>query len=174
MDGLVLDPAAYNASGVTIEESYTAKDDQFDQMPDVGNRKVMRALRCSSCNQLTTEIYTQLVELTEKKKKAGRRPKSYEIAEVTEVICPTLRDEYGLVLKNKKPTNIFSKDKALTRMTGAWVNSFIDTRCGEMLDAWEDQIIEEYESVTSVDDMKRLVCIKWEKTCKEEEIIDEL
>jgi hypothetical protein len=150
--------------------TYTAKDEQLEQLPDYGDPKVNKALRCSSCNALAKEVYEKLVDLG---KRRNGRPRQYEVAEVLEDICPTLRDEYGLLLKNNKPTTVFSRNKAITRMQGSWINSFIDTRCGELLSSHEEQMIEWYSKVKDLEEFRELVCIKWEKTCQATEIHDE-
>jgi hypothetical protein len=150
--------------------TYDAKDEQLEQLPDYGDPKVMKALRCSSCNALIKEVYVRLMALN--KRKDGKY-RMYEIVDVLEDTCPTLRDEYGLLLKNNKPTTVFSRNKAITRMSGSWINSFIDTRCGELLSTYEEDLIKHYKLVKDLEELRELVCVKWEKTCAINEIHDE-
>ena len=152
--------------------SYEAKEDQLEQLPDIENPVVMRELACSSCRALTQELYLQMMEVH--KKKDGR-PRTSDLIDVVEGICPYLADEYGLLLKNNKPTTIFSKNKAITRMQGNWINNFILNRCSEIFSLHEDDILKQYAKVKDLEAFQSLVCIDWQKKCKKVELTrDEL
>mmetsp|Transcript_6882 Transcript_6882/g.15247 ORF Transcript_6882/g.15247 Transcript_6882/m.15247 type:complete len:101 (-) Transcript_6882:145-447(-) len=71
------------------------------------------SLRCGSCKVVLTEMQLALAAL--KAKRPTIPPKEFEILEVLEETCDKQVSEYGLQLRSNKPTELFSKDKAITR-----------------------------------------------------------
>ena len=143
--------------------TYNARPEQIDGLPDHGDPAIRAQLQCSACKALTAQVYDDLTKLYELR---HGRPKTYEVVEVTENMCARLRDEYGLLMRNNMATTEFSRDQAITRMKGAWINSFIEGRCGEILSHFEEAIVENFSKMRGrVKDLQKLVCYKLDRHC---------
>jgi hypothetical protein len=143
--------------------TYIAKDEQLEGLPDYGNPVVKAKLDCSACKALVEKLHTDLNDLY---KRRDDRPKAFEVVEVTEHLCSRVRDEYGLLMRNNQATTDFSRDERITRMKGAWINSFVEGRCGYLLSHFEEPIIENFGHMRHrVEDLQKLVCYKLDKRC---------
>jgi hypothetical protein len=143
--------------------TYQAREEQLDGLPDHGDPAVRVQLECSACKALVSQLYDDLSKLYDLR---HSRPKHYEVVEVTEHMCARVRDSYGLLMRNNMATNEFSRDEAITRMKGSWINSFIEGRCGEILSHYEEPIIENFPRLRNkLKDFQKLVCYKLDKKC---------
>lgn len=142
--------------------TYTAKDEQLAHLPDHTDPHINHQLRCSACKNLADHIFERLSKLH---KLRHGKPRSYEVVEALENICGELRDQYGLLLRNNMPTNEFSRDESITRMKGAWINTFIEGRCGDILSHYEESIMEHFGGYSKAEQLQQLICYRLERSC---------
>lgn len=151
----------------TNRPTYTAREEQLEQLPEYTNPAIRNKLKCSACKCLTKELYAQLHPLYEKR---HGHPKLGEVAEILDGFCRTVRNEYGLLMKNNLPTTDFSRNSAITRLQGAWINNFIEGECGELLSEHEERILDEFPNFRSASDVQTKVCSDWYSICSEGEV----
>eukprot|EP01062_Namystynia_karyoxenos_P027148 TRINITY_DN20922_c0_g1_i1.p1 TRINITY_DN20922_c0_g1~~TRINITY_DN20922_c0_g1_i1.p1 ORF type:complete len:215 (+),score=69.73 TRINITY_DN20922_c0_g1_i1:74-646(+) len=144
-----------------------ATDEQMDGIPDYGDKQVSKRLRCSACKCLAKELFDELRRVH---KLRHGKPRSWEVEEVLEGICATLRNDYGLLRRNNKPTEEFSRNSAISRLTGNWINSYIESRCGELVSSYEDDIVQSYTNGELID-FQRLICSQRDGSCTEEHLL---
>jgi hypothetical protein len=149
--------------GSRADDSYDAKEDQIDGLPDYMNPAVAKQLKCSACKVLMDELYDRLKAIHN-----DRKPKMYEVVDVVEGVCADVRDNYGLLMRSNQATNEFSRNKAITRMKGAWINTYLEGRCGELMSHHEESIVEEFPRVQAVEQLMQLVCWRLEQSCAHE------
>ena len=141
-------------------------DEQMEEIPHPTDKAAKRALHCNSCHVLARETFLKLSALT---KLRHGKPKHYELVDAVDALCREIGQAYGLLLKNNKPTMEFSKDARITRYTGSWITTFLERRCGEIMEAFDDELL--VEATRAVDEVqfRRTVCTVWEKSCAEDE-----
>eukprot|EP01012_Entosiphon_sulcatum_P040443 TRINITY_DN54097_c0_g1_i1.p1 TRINITY_DN54097_c0_g1~~TRINITY_DN54097_c0_g1_i1.p1 ORF type:complete len:173 (+),score=40.57 TRINITY_DN54097_c0_g1_i1:22-540(+) len=156
---------------LSASSAHDPSQEQLDLLPDFGNPKVARKLKCSACKMIFNEVYDAFRGLYQYRKS----PKEYEKLEVIENLCRNVKAEFGLLMRNNKPTNDFSKNKKISRLTGNWINSFIETRCGEIISQFEDELIEEFGSICAGDPaaLHREYCTGKYADCSEKQLLKE-
>eukprot|EP01060_Flectonema_neradi_P030079 TRINITY_DN429_c5_g2_i1.p1 TRINITY_DN429_c5_g2~~TRINITY_DN429_c5_g2_i1.p1 ORF type:complete len:170 (+),score=35.24 TRINITY_DN429_c5_g2_i1:83-592(+) len=147
------------------KEGTEATEEQTEGLPDFGDKKVNKRLRCSACKCVVAEVKGALDAVS---KLRHGKPKAYELEDKLDNLCRVMRDNYGLLRKNNKPTEIFSKNSAISRLQGNWINSYLETRCGEILSEYEDELLSSYSE--SLIDLTDLICRQGDSTCTEEQI----
>lgn len=151
--------------------TYAAREEQVEGLPDYNDPHVRTRLGCSACKALVEKVYEDLTKLYDLR---HGRPRHFEVVEVTEHMCQRLRDEYGLLMRNNHATTDFSRDASITRMQGAWINTFIEGRCGEILSHFEEPIIHHFPKLRGqLGELQKLVCYKLDKKCKAAEYTHE-
>ena len=93
-------------------------EEQHEKLPDFGNPKIAKRLRCSACRGSAVEYHDALRELRAFRKKA--KIKDFEYTEALDPVCEKRASQYGLQLRSNFPTEKFSKDKAISRAQGNW------------------------------------------------------
>ena len=119
-----------------------ASEEQVAQLPDYADPEVAKKLKCSACKCLTTEVYNRLTILSELR---HGKPKTFEVIEVLEKMCKMIKSDYGLLMKNNKPTTDFSRNPAISRLSDGWINTFLENRCNEMLSDHDEDIVSSYQ-----------------------------
>ena len=147
------------------KEGTEATDEQTDGLPDFGDKAVNKRLRCSACKCVVSEVKTALETVS---KLRHGKPKAYELEDKIDGLCRVMRDNYGLLRKNNKPTEIFSKNKAISRLQGNWINSYLETRCGEVLSDFEEEFLAQYSK--PVVELTDLICRQGDSTCTKEQV----
>jgi hypothetical protein len=143
--------------------TYVAREEQVEGLPDYSDPATKAKLDCSACKALVEKVHEDLSKLYDLR---HSRPRHFEVVEVTEHMCARIRDEYGLLMRNNQATTDFSRDAAITRMRGAWINTFVEGRCGYILSHYEEAIIENFPKMRQrPQDLQRLVCYKLDKRC---------
>ena len=163
---LLIAPASARPRSAERRPTYEADEEMIEGLPDYTDPVIGRKMKCSACKALVSEVYEKLIRIY---KFRHGQPKSYELIEEMEGMCRTLKDEYGLLKRNNKATTEFSRNEAITRLKGAWINTFIEGRCGEILTTHEDAIAEHYAKVRNVGELQQMVCVKWDRSCTREE-----
>eukprot|EP01065_Artemidia_motanka_P036155 TRINITY_DN44061_c0_g1_i1.p1 TRINITY_DN44061_c0_g1~~TRINITY_DN44061_c0_g1_i1.p1 ORF type:complete len:213 (+),score=77.80 TRINITY_DN44061_c0_g1_i1:71-640(+) len=148
----------------------TATEEQTDGLPDYGDPAVSKRLRCSACRCLTKEVHSELRRVD---KLRHGKPRPWEIEEVLEKICSRLRNDYGLLRRNNRPTEEFSKNTAISRLTGNWINAYIESRCGELMGNYEDEITDTYKEGELID-FQRRICGELDGSCTEAHLKKEM
>eukprot|EP01059_Diplonema_ambulator_P021778 TRINITY_DN3623_c0_g1_i1.p1 TRINITY_DN3623_c0_g1~~TRINITY_DN3623_c0_g1_i1.p1 ORF type:complete len:190 (+),score=38.09 TRINITY_DN3623_c0_g1_i1:40-570(+) len=150
------------------DEGTAASDEQMEGMPDYGNPEDARKLKCSACKNVVLEVKEALDKL-----EALRHGvvKSYEIEDVLDSLCSKISVTYGILRKSNRPTTIFSRNKLISRLTGNWINSYIETRCGEILTDYEDDLITNYR--IPLQELQDKICRKGVQYCASTEEVQE-
>ena len=148
---------------------YGASEEIHAEMPDHTLPKNKKALECSSCKVLTEEVWTRLHALS---KKMNGRPRHSQQVDLIEDMCVDVKREYGLLMRNNKPTLEFSRDEALTRLRGSWINIYLEGRCGKILAQHEEQILERYKKVRDLAEFQAAICQKIDRSCLQEKFIE--
>eukprot|EP00759_Apiculatamorpha_spiralis_P012887 PhF_6_TR19739/c0_g1_i1/m.28805 len=141
--------------------THQADDAQVEQLPNYEDPIVQKKLACSACKSLTLEFQNKLLIL---RKLRHGKPKYYEVAAEIEGVCKSVKDQYGLLMKNNKPTMDFSKNPAISRLRGNWIDTFLENRCNELLDQHEEELLKSYHS-TTVEEFRSLICRESAKLC---------
>ena len=74
-------------------------------------------------------------------------------------------------MRNNKPTLEFSRDDAVSRVKGSWVNLYLEGRCGKILAQHEEQILERYKKVNDLPEFQAGICQKIDRSCLEEKFV---
>jgi len=148
--------------------SHPAPQEQVDQLPDFSNPEIAKKLKCSACKCLTREIHDRLSALD---KLRHGTPKHFEVAEKIEALCKIVNDEYGLLMRNNKPTLDFSRNAAISRLRGNWINTFLVNRCNEIVDEHENDIVKNYKK--NYEDFKLLICRELSGFCSKHQLTKE-
>jgi hypothetical protein len=123
-------------------------------------------IKCNSCKALSQEIFERLEALF---KLRHDKPKHYETVEVFERMCVDVRKEYGLLMRDNKPTWEFSRRTDVARMQGDWIGPYFEGRCGQLLAAHEEQIVEKFRHHRDLTVMQNFLCKKMDHSCKDVE-----
>ncbi len=94
--------------------------------------------------------------------------------ELIEHMCEEVKHEYGLVMRRNKPTLEFSRDESISRLKGAWINLYIEGRCGKILAQHEEQILEKYRQVRNLGEFQEWICKRLDKSCHSEVFVEKL
>ena len=78
-------------------------------------------------------------------------------------MCKMIKSDYGLLMKNNKPTMDFSRNSAITRLRGNWINTFLENRCNELLSEHEEDITESYQGGLAA--FQTVICREKSKVC---------
>eukprot|EP01064_Diplonema_japonicum_P009075 TRINITY_DN1653_c11_g1_i1.p1 TRINITY_DN1653_c11_g1~~TRINITY_DN1653_c11_g1_i1.p1 ORF type:complete len:208 (+),score=54.70 TRINITY_DN1653_c11_g1_i1:66-626(+) len=147
------------------DEGTAATEEQMEGMPDFGDKEVAGKLKCSACKNVVAEVKMALDALTELR---HGKPKSFEVHDALDDMCRKISLNYGILRKNNKPTTTFSRNTAISRLTGNWINSYIETRCGEVLtDHDEDLALNYRRTLPELQDMICRVGTNWCKTVEQ-------
>lgn len=155
-------------------KGYRPSDDEVAKIPDLTDPLKSKALRCSSCRAVAREIHERVAAAY---KLRHGKPTTFEIADALDPMCRGMATQYGLLMKNNEPTTEFSRNKAITRFQGSWINTFVERRCGEIVDALDDDLIPlAKKHVESLGAFREAVCKEYEGSCKsrDEAVIEDL
>jgi hypothetical protein len=146
---------------------------ELSQIPDLTNPSQAKELKCSSCRSVAREVFDSISSVS---KLRHGHPKHYELVDAVDKLCVDIGRSYGLLLKNNKPTTEFSKNAQITRYQGAWINTYLERRCGEILEHYDDDLLREALRHDRVDRFREVLCTSWEKSChtKEDAIREDL
>jgi hypothetical protein len=134
-----------------------------EDIPDVNDPKIRPVLTCSACRAFAKEFYSAVQRVHTLRHGA---PKSFELLDAVDRICKTIGEKWGLLLKNNKPTHEFSDNEAITRYKGSWIAHFLEDRCGQIMDTYDEELFRAAAAAPSLKDFKRKLCKEWEKNCK--------
>jgi len=148
------------------ETHHYAPAEVIEGLPDHTNPVDSAALKCSSCKVLTTEVWERLHALA---KKRNGRPVHHEQVDVIEDMCKAVKNQYGLLMRNNKPTTEFSKDPRYSTVKGQWIVPYLEGRCGKILASHEEQILEKYRHVRTLNDFLKIICQRLDRSCQGED-----
>ena len=117
---------------------------------------------------ITKEIWHRLIKLH----KRFKQPKEYYVIEALENTCTQIRNDFGLLMRNNKPTQEFSSNKKISRMTGNWINSYIETHCGNIFSEYEEEIVEDFHEWIAMGEREAqgLMCLDKYARCQVDEL----
>lgn len=138
------------------------RDHTLDHLPDITDHGVMRVLRCSSCTELSKQLYGELLQLYRQKD-----PTHAELIAVIDNMCQHHVNMYGLVLDpvNESATTTFSMDTSVERLQGIWINTFMKERCAHLMVNHEEDILSKHPEADSLAHFQKMVCVDWDKSC---------
>ena len=145
-------------------------DDLVDQIPDPTKAANKKKYKCSSCKALAKEAFTALDKLRRLRKGVE---KYAEKVEALETLCASIGKNYGLLMRNNAPTHDFSNNAAISRLQGSWVNTYLESRCGELMEKYDEDLIREFNNVQSAVEAQTLICSTWEKSCSAKQALIE-
>lgn len=154
----------------TVAALERPSDEQLSQVPDLTNPANAKELKCNSCRALAREVFEVLTPLIRLR---HGHPKHYELVDAVDNLCASIGKNYGLLLKNNKPTTEFSKNAAITRYTGSWINTYLERRCGELMEHYDEDLLREVLRTERLEHYRDVVCSKWEKSCTSTESVRE-
>eukprot|EP00992_Anisonema_acinus_P010003 TRINITY_DN6232_c0_g1_i1.p2 TRINITY_DN6232_c0_g1~~TRINITY_DN6232_c0_g1_i1.p2 ORF type:complete len:183 (+),score=73.03 TRINITY_DN6232_c0_g1_i1:45-551(+) len=132
-------PWAWGAAVWALILLARAGEEDPPPLPDWQEPRTFRTLRCSACKMATFEMRESLLRLKWRLDDMGRtRPREDEIIDHLQDVCATMRRDYGLVVKKGKPRPYFTRN--YERVSGEWVDGFLEDRCNEIINAYEDEI----------------------------------
>jgi hypothetical protein len=142
----------------------------LEQVPDPTNPGTKKKLACSSCRAVAKEAFGAMDRLRKLRKGVE---KYSEKVEALETVCTTIGKTYGLLMRDNKPTFDFSSNSAISRLQGSWVNTYIESRCGDLMEKYDEDFIKGFGKVSTVIEAQALLCKEWERTCSVEEAAKE-
>jgi hypothetical protein len=151
--------------------TYRPDEKELSKIPDL--TKNDKPLKCSSCRAVAREVHERLWRVS---KLRHGHPKHVELVDVLDPVCAQMGASYGLLLKNNEPTTEFSRNEKISRYQGAWINTYLERRCGEIMDHYDDDLIREALRHESLDAFRDRLCTKLEKTCqtRAEAVVEDL
>lgn len=155
-----------NGKETEVEEvtSYTAPDPVQATLPEYTLPKNKKRLRCNACKAIAEEIHQGLNALAEKN---NNRPRRDQQSKFLEKVSLTMRNEYGLLMKNNVATFEFSKDEDISRIKGNWINVMLEEQCGSLVVDYEDEILAQYQKDREdFPSFQKFICRKLVKTCE--------
>ena len=132
--------SALAACAVAVTHT-VASDTQLEGLADLGTSADRKRLECSVCKCVVRDLQAELKALH--KLRRGK-PKYYEVEDVLDGVCRRLVERFGILRRNNKPANVFTSNKKISMMQGAWINAFFESRCGDLMDVIEDRMREDY------------------------------
>lgn len=155
----------------TKRPTYRPSEDEVNKIPDV--TKNDKELKCNSCRAIAREIHERLWRVSRLR---HGHPKHYELVDVLDPVCSEMGTSYGLLLKNNEPTTEFSRNEKISRYQGAWINTYLERRCGDVTYQYDDDLIREALRHESLEAFRDVLCTKWEKSCasREEAVREDL
>eukprot|EP00003_Mantamonas_plastica_P006015 TRINITY_DN148_c0_g2_i1.p1 TRINITY_DN148_c0_g2~~TRINITY_DN148_c0_g2_i1.p1 ORF type:complete len:117 (+),score=32.42 TRINITY_DN148_c0_g2_i1:449-799(+) len=111
------------------------------------------------------------MELFQARRNKSAPVQEWDYDDMMELACSEKMEPYGLQLRENKPTQVFSKDKRISRANGNWMIPFLKNVCGELIGEYDEQIIKLTNYDTFVDD----VCHSIAGLCeKNQELLDSI
>jgi hypothetical protein len=162
--------------GVSKRPSIPAKDEQLDNMPDTSDPQVQKDLKCSACKAASREAWEALWGLHRLRQ---GKIQEFEYDDLFDNHCKSIKSKYGLLMRNNKPTSELSRNTAISRVQGIWVGTMVEDACAELLDRFQDKMVQEYTTARVYKDFQQAACHTWwkkgQKRCDIQGIIkDEL
>jgi hypothetical protein len=146
-------------------KAYEATEKELKSLPDFGKPPVYRKLRCTACRASVIELHEGLVEL--QRRKGGQKyVKEYDRLEMIEAVCFDSKlsnaaqkkdfkrkglplfplKAWGLQRRNNEATTDFSRDVAISRIQGNWVNNFLTNMCGEIIGEYDEELFHGFKT----------------------------
>lgn len=158
----------------------------FDRLPDYSDPSINRRIKCSACIATCDEVQQKLVRLQQRfrnaaasssqSKKKGRGPSgatnrrvgqkksadsvgAVDVLEELESLCRLDLPKYGLVvMKNETASHRYSKDLKIARAQGNWVEKKVQDVCAEVMDEYEDDLMDLFDLRADKDGIRSVVC----------------
>ena len=158
------------------------RDHTLELLPNIEDHAVMKKLRCSSCLQLSKQLWTKFqtvysnAETTPRQAvKVGygggvKAPIHAELVRVIDGLCLELNNVYGLVMRDGESTTEVSDDKSQELLQGLWLNDFMKKRCAQLMVHHEDRIIEKHPEADKLDHFSKMMCMEWDGSCEKEDL----
>lgn len=140
-----------------------------NEMPDHTDPQNKKRLQCSSCKVLTQEFWERLHALSERN---NGRPRRDQQMDVLESMCNEVKIDYGLVMRNNKPTLEFSREDAISRLKGSWVNVYLETRCGNLVSNHDEVILDKHKTLKNLAEFQQFICQTLDKSCLNEKFVN--
>jgi len=146
-----------------------SQEEQFNRIPALTEPKSKKKYQCSSCKAFARELYGIV-----KPKLRGRpRLQEIEMADAIDPLCRQLGRQYGILMRNNFPTNEFSKNTAISRMSGSWITAYLENRCGELLERFEDDLDHRVASASTPEQFQEVLCATLDKSCGKKQAVKE-
>eukprot|EP00754_Rhynchopus_humris_P049598 Rhum_TRINITY_DN8486_c0_g2::Rhum_TRINITY_DN8486_c0_g2_i1::g.28166::m.28166 len=145
-----------------------ASDTQLEGLADLGTSADRKRLECSVCKCVVRDLQADLKALH--KLRRGK-PKYYEVEDVLDGVCRRFVDRFGILRRNNKPANVFTSNKKISMMQGAWINAFFESRCGDLMDVIEDRMREDFLDY-DVDALRAELCKEEASVCTDAHLAD--
>eukprot|EP00292_Cryptomonas_paramecium_P014898 CAMPEP_0113710282 /NCGR_PEP_ID=MMETSP0038_2-20120614/30064_1 /TAXON_ID=2898 /ORGANISM="Cryptomonas paramecium" /LENGTH=131 /DNA_ID=CAMNT_0000636309 /DNA_START=169 /DNA_END=562 /DNA_ORIENTATION=+ /assembly_acc=CAM_ASM_000170 len=101
-------------------------------------------------------------------KQQRKNPKEYEIIEHMDRVCEDTLGDYGIQLRNNRPTYKFSKDSQISRAQGSWASRYIKNVCSELYTDHEDAILRNIDKPRA--SFIRTMCSVESSLCNQEDM----
>eukprot|EP00667_Euglena_gracilis_P025091 EG_transcript_29249 len=146
--------------------AHAPSPEQVERLPDVSDPRVAKRLRCSACKAVVKEVHQRLQKLA----KLRPSPKSFEVIEALEGVCPSMSQRYGLLLKSNQPTEEFSDNQQISKLQGNWINMYLETACGTLFDEYEDDMVDNFNKwrLWSIAEAQDYLCFGKAADCRNE------
>ena len=154
-------------SAAAFNKGTEATEENIEGLADLGDPKVYSQLECSACKCVVRDVKGELMKLNALR---HGKQKSYEVEDLLDGLCDVVEKLYGILRKNNKPANVFSRNTNISRLQGAWINSFIGRRCGDILHDHEDYLLAHFKD--HVQDLRTAICKNEMNVCTDEQLAD--
>ena len=181
--GAVLVDARVASKVKTVPRHQNHRDHTVDLLPNIADHAVMKKLRCSSCLQLSKQlwnkfqtVYSTASTTPKQALKVGygggvKAPIHAELVRVIDSMCLELNNVYGLVVRDGETTTEVSDDKTLELLQGIWLNDFMKKRCAQLMVHHEDRIVEKHPEADTIDHFSKMMCMEWDGSCEAADLV---
>jgi len=121
-------------------------------VPNVNDSVTRARVRCNACAASADALREDLRALVTRKTVAGVR--RVDIVEAVDATCERVGEEYGLLMRDDKTTEVFTEGfgGTISRARGSWITQYVREECGRLIDGELDDVMFEMS-----------VGMKWER-----------
>eukprot|EP00744_Colponema_vietnamica_P003353 GILI01005152.1.p1 GENE.GILI01005152.1~~GILI01005152.1.p1 ORF type:complete len:193 (-),score=46.62 GILI01005152.1:612-1190(-) len=136
------------------------------QLPNLNDQKGVMVMSCTTCTELTANIWEDLQPKLEFQKSTNRPVRKNGYAEVLDSSCLHLKNKFGLLLdSNGKATYDMSGDSTAERLIGQWTNKYVTKECTRIVRTTNERIMHHMHNFKNETDFTTKVCVDWSKSC---------